>query len=89
MNPWTAVAKNHWEEHRPRMVKALKKAGVYEAALEEAAEKAIRTALDLKDQGVNPTQARSEAMRMFLYLPTEKESPTLDPDRMPYVYHTN
>jgi hypothetical protein len=77
------MALESWKLSRPKMVKALKKAGMLEKALEMAEENVLELGSTLVSRGVPYELARERALGMFIYLPSEKEQPRLSPDVMP------
>lgn len=79
------MAQSHWEQFRPRMVKHLKREGVYQAALLNAQEQAkAMIAHQVSDLGNDLESAREMALSTFIFVRSEKEQPTLDPDSMPF-----
>ena len=79
------LAKDHWEKHRPKMVKHLKAKGVYQEALQQAQERATDALVDLISlRGVKPQEAWELVMKQYILLPGEEETPRLKPDQMPF-----
>lgn len=62
-------AERHWRRHRSRLVKALEADGTLHESLKEAEESAQEMYEQLLNQGVNPVEAMSMAMREFVILP--------------------
>lgn len=81
-------AKAHWEKYRPKMVKKLKRMGVYREALltaQETAKKVQMSHIQAGNRsGMELEMAREAALR-FIRLPDEREVPNLDPDLMPWL----
>jgi hypothetical protein len=75
------MAKRHWKEFRPKMVKELEEAGKLEEALHEAQERTLDELLDLEAkleaQGLTKQQACEQAWEMvrekYILLPPEDE----------------
>ena len=76
------MAKRHWKEFRPKMVKELEEAGKLEEALHEAQERTLDELLDLEAnleaQGLTKQQACDQAWEMvrerYILLPPEDEN---------------
>jgi hypothetical protein len=77
------LALESWSLSRPKMVKALKKAGMLEEALEKAEDLAGDLISALVSRGVPFELARERGLGRFIYLPSEKDQPRLSPDVMP------
>ncbi len=77
------MAKRHWTEFRPKMVKELEAQGKLEEALYEAQETTSDEMIELlrklqKEQGLTPQQAHDQAWEMirekYILLPPEEPS---------------
>jgi hypothetical protein len=77
LTPWAALAKQHLKEHRPNLYKALLQAGTLEQHCEEASNRAVDQMYEAVHQGVPWPEARIQAMRENIYLPSEEEQPNL------------
>lgn len=75
------MAKRHWQEFRPRMVKELEEQGKLQGALYEAQETTSAEMMELrhklqKEQGLTPQQAHDQAWEMirekYILLPPEE-----------------
>lgn len=64
-----AQADDHWERFRPKIYRALKKAGTLDAALSQAAETAVLILHQSERAGLSPDQARELAMPKILVPP--------------------
>lgn len=71
--PWAILAHNHIKEHLPKYYRRLKKAGELEAECERMAEAAAEQCAEAVYHGADPDQARFQAMRDHLYIPSEAE----------------
>ncbi len=81
---WGELALRHWKEFRPNMVAFLTKNESLEDALVNAQENA-KTEMTLRLQrGEHFHQAKEATLGYWIFLPSEKEVPILDPDRMPF-----
>ena len=77
------MALESWSLSRPKMVKALKKAGMLEEALQMAEDLAGDLISDLVSRGIPFELARERGLGRFIYLPPEPEP--LSPDQMPLM----
>ena len=73
-------AKEHWREHRPKMYRALRKAGLLERALYAAQENTKNALAELIEKGVPYNQAWEQVREEWLLLPSEENVPTLGND---------
>ena len=79
------MAKRHWSEHRPRMVKELKSIGSWQWALEEAQGQMKKALVYLTMKGIPYASAWDLVTRQWLYLPPESEARKLPHDRAPWL----
>ena len=70
---WIAQARGHWKEHLPKMFARLKKTGMLEQALTEAAEATARGMRVLTTQGATWQEAWEQVRETYLFLPEEPE----------------
>ena len=70
---WIAQAREHWQEHRPRMFARLVKAGTLEQALTEAAEATAAAIRALTTQGATLDEAWEATREQYLFPPEEPE----------------
>jgi len=63
---WKDPLEQNLRIDRPRLYEKMKANGELEEYLEQTARMAAQTARDLSRKGMDPFQAESEAMRMFL-----------------------
>jgi hypothetical protein len=68
---WINLGREHWKEFLPKKFAALKKAGMLEAALKEAAEQTYLATSALEEQGMQPDYAWQMAREKYLLLPPE------------------
>ena len=73
------MALKHWKVHRPKMAAALEAEGRLVEAAKEAQFRAQEEFGRLVETGSHPEAARETVLRTWILLPSEKESPTLDP----------
>lgn len=69
--------KHHWQEHRPRMVAELQRAGTLDQRLAETERRMLEQEADLIQGGMSPDQAR-EMTREIGFLPEEGDEPQQD-----------
>ena len=69
---WIAQARQHWQEHLPKMYARLKADGTLTAKLTEAADATARDLQNLMGQGFNYQEAWEQVRETYLFLPEEK-----------------
>lgn len=69
---WIAQARQHWQEHLPKMYARLKADGTLQAKLTEAADATARDLQNLMGQGFNYQEAWEQVRETYLFLPEEK-----------------
>lgn len=69
---WIAQARQHWQEHLPKMYARLKADGTLQAKLTEAADATARDLENLMGQGFNYQEAWEQVRETYLFLPEEK-----------------
>lgn len=86
LSPWAQEAHDHWKKYRPRMYQQLEQSGQLENALQNAVERAKNQYVEsVYNGGMDSLEAQSEAKRQHLFLPSEKDMPSLgeDPEARP------
>lgn len=71
---WIAQARQHWQEHLPKMYARLKADGTLMAKLTEAADATARDLQNLMGQGFNYQEAWEQVRETYLFLPEEKDA---------------
>ena len=68
---WIAQARQHWQEHCPKLYASLKEAGTLTQRLTEAAEQTSQDLMNLMGQGFNHQEAWEAVRETHLFLPEE------------------
>lgn len=84
-DPFYRAIEAHWREHRPRMVKALESANLFETAVEYAADRTAGAESSLIQQGVPAPMAQEMMREEWAFLPAESDVPNL-PNGGPAVW---
>ena len=79
LTAWGHLALKHWEAHRPKMAAALEAEGRLVEAAKEAQCRAQEEFGRLVETGSHPEAARETVLRTWILLPSETETPKLDP----------
>lgn len=71
-NSWEAMLDRHLQSHLPDLVKELNQSGDYQAYLQARTNNCLDEYLAMVDQGTDPHEARSSAMRTLLPTPPDE-----------------
>ena len=84
---WIEEARQHWQEHRPKMYQQYLKAGNLDQKLKQAAEQTYLEVDELEQQGYQPHEAWEIVREKYLMLPDEDTVPDLN-QRQPAASRT-
>ena len=84
---WIEQAREHWQEHLPKMFARLTKAGKLEQALTEAADGTAAAMRALTTQGASWEEAWEQTREQYLFLPEEPQKPARMPRSQGYLAH--
>lgn len=71
LNNWISQAREHWKEHQPSRVKALRQQGKLGDALRSAAEQTHREMTELEAQGMTEHESWEMTRERYLFPPAE------------------
>jgi hypothetical protein len=75
-----AQVAHHWETYRPKMSRAMKAAGTFDASVRQAAQMTSDAVYDLMIKGVAHDQAWELMREEWAFLPEEEDGEDEDPE---------